>query len=151
LIHTQLIFNVLNTRTTESLNAQEALSTVLERFNRNSQNLNASRIPVRGFSWSRAFWDGNLSSLTNLLRLGRTFTFWGSSLITILYSTYYGFPTVRRILINRDLLLRDSTENITSIIPNQQTSSLIFSSETLQTLQNFFYDFATQFPRYFQF
>ena len=151
LIHTQLIFNVLNTRTTESLNTQEALSTVLERFNRNSQDLNTNRIPIRGFSWSRAFWDGNLSSLTNLLRLGRTFTLWGSSILTVLYSTYYGFPTIRRILIDRDLLLRDSTENITSIIPNQQASSLFFSSETLQTLQNFFYDFATQFPRYFQF
>ena len=151
LIHTQLIFNVLNTRTTESLSIQQALSDVRERYDINSRELNIRRNSVRGFSWSRAFWDINLSLTTNLLRLGRTLSFWGSGFLTVGYGSYYGFPFIRRILVDRNLLLQNSSENVITALSDQQTSFFSFNAESLQILQNFFYDFATQFPRYFQF
>ena len=149
LVHTQLIFNVLNTRTTESLNSQEVISTVLADYNRNSHTLNSQRISVRGFSWSRIFWDLNLSWVTNILRLSRNLSVFVGSLITVGYSGFYGFPLVRQLLIERDVLIRHQSELLTTINPQILPSAL--NNEVVFVLQNFFYEFATQFPSYFQF
>jgi hypothetical protein len=149
LVHTQLIFNVLNTRTTESLNSQEVISTVLADYNRNSHTLNSQRISVRGFSWSRIFWDLNLSWVTNILRLSRNLSVFVGSLITVGYSGFYGFPLVRQLLIERDVLIRHQSELLTTINPQILPSAL--NNEVVSVLQNFFYEFATQFPSYFQF
>ena len=149
LVHTQLIFNVLNTRTTESLNSQEVISTVLADYNRNSHTLNSQRISVRGFSWSRIFWDLNLSWVTNILRLSRNLSVFVGSLITVSYSGFYGFPLVRQLLIERDVLIRHQSELLTTINPQILPSAL--NNEVVSVLQNFFYEFATQFPSYFQF
>jgi hypothetical protein len=149
LVHTQLIFNVLNTRTTESLTSQEVISTVLADYNRNSHTLNSQRISVRGFSWSRIFWDLNLSWVTNILRLSRNLSVFVGSLITVGYSGFYGFPLVRQLLIERDVLIRHQSELLTTINPQILPSAL--NNEVVSVLQNFFYEFATQFPSYFQF